>query len=248
MSEFICGDCMAYLPKFADGEFDLAITDPPYGGGFTADAADAFGSKRGRFGGVFDRYFETDAGGGQIRRLLQTSSVRGRAGRGRRSTRRTGVSLTMTYAIGISRPNLRTSRNCSAYRRIKSSGAATTSTCRRRAASSCGARRTSPPRASRWRLSSTHGHRSTATPNASRNPARGRRANRAYTRRRSQLSCTCGCWISSPNRACGYSTRTWAAVHRSSHVSAWASSTLASRSTERITESQASASKRKPRR
>ena len=64
MSEFICGDCMEYLPKFADGEFDLAITDPPYGGGFTADAADSFGSKRGRFGGVFDRYFENDAGGG----------------------------------------------------------------------------------------------------------------------------------------------------------------------------------------
>ena len=33
MSEFICGDCMEYLPKYPDGYFDLAITDPPYGGG-----------------------------------------------------------------------------------------------------------------------------------------------------------------------------------------------------------------------
>ena len=33
MGEFICADCMEYLPTFADGEFDLAITDPPYGGG-----------------------------------------------------------------------------------------------------------------------------------------------------------------------------------------------------------------------
>ena len=33
MSEFIQGDCMEYLPKYPDGYFDLAITDPPYGGG-----------------------------------------------------------------------------------------------------------------------------------------------------------------------------------------------------------------------
>jgi len=33
MSAFICADCMEYLPKYDDGFFDLAITDPPYGGG-----------------------------------------------------------------------------------------------------------------------------------------------------------------------------------------------------------------------
>lgn len=35
MSEFINADCMDYLPKYPDGYFDLAITDPPYGGGLT---------------------------------------------------------------------------------------------------------------------------------------------------------------------------------------------------------------------
>lgn len=66
MSEFINADCMEYLPKYPDGYFDLAICDPPYGGGFTADAADSFDSKRGRFGQRFDKYFEIDAGGGRF--------------------------------------------------------------------------------------------------------------------------------------------------------------------------------------
>ena len=30
---FINADCMEYLPKYPDNYFDLAITDPPYGGG-----------------------------------------------------------------------------------------------------------------------------------------------------------------------------------------------------------------------
>ena len=31
LNSFICGDCMAYMPKFPDKYFDLAIVDPPYG-------------------------------------------------------------------------------------------------------------------------------------------------------------------------------------------------------------------------
>jgi len=31
MKDFILGDCMDYLPDFADNYFDLAIVDPPYG-------------------------------------------------------------------------------------------------------------------------------------------------------------------------------------------------------------------------
>jgi len=31
--QFVKGDCMDYLPGFDDGFFDLAIVDPPYGGG-----------------------------------------------------------------------------------------------------------------------------------------------------------------------------------------------------------------------
>ena len=69
---------MEYLPKYPDSYFDLAICDPPYGGGFTADAADTYGGKRGRFGQRFDRYFEIDAGGADS---MPTPSVKcGRTG------------------------------------------------------------------------------------------------------------------------------------------------------------------------
>lgn len=29
--EFICGDCMNFLPDFPDNYFDVAVVDPPYG-------------------------------------------------------------------------------------------------------------------------------------------------------------------------------------------------------------------------
>ena len=63
MSEFINADCMDYLPNYPDNYFDLAITDPPYGGGVSSDRREAYHSKRGRFGQRFDRYFENDSGG-----------------------------------------------------------------------------------------------------------------------------------------------------------------------------------------
>jgi len=28
--EFICGDCMNFLPDFPDNYFDVAVVDPPY--------------------------------------------------------------------------------------------------------------------------------------------------------------------------------------------------------------------------
>ena len=65
MSEFINADCMEYLPNYPDGYFDLAICDPPYGGGPNPDAM-SLGHKHGRFGQRFDRYFENDAGGGRF--------------------------------------------------------------------------------------------------------------------------------------------------------------------------------------
>ena len=69
MGEYICGDCMSYLPKLSDNEFDLAIVDPPYGGGCSTDASDTFnGAIVGRFGGRFAQYFNNDAGGGFERR------------------------------------------------------------------------------------------------------------------------------------------------------------------------------------
>jgi len=61
MSEFINADCMEYLPKYPDNYFDLAICDPPYGGGSSSDARDTcHGAIVGRFGGRFDKYFTGD--------------------------------------------------------------------------------------------------------------------------------------------------------------------------------------------
>lgn len=74
MSEFINADCMDYLPNYPDNYFDLAITDPPYGGGVSSDARDAYHSKRGRFGQRFDRYFENDSGGGRFDRYTNNQS------------------------------------------------------------------------------------------------------------------------------------------------------------------------------
>lgn len=50
-------DCMEGMKQFPDKYFDLAIVDPPYGGGASADAEETFkGVTVGRFGERFDRY------------------------------------------------------------------------------------------------------------------------------------------------------------------------------------------------
>ena len=61
-------DCMDALPTFPDKFFDLAVVDPPYGGGCSQSvkaererelrggAADFEQRQRSRFGGRFDRY------------------------------------------------------------------------------------------------------------------------------------------------------------------------------------------------
>lgn len=73
MSEYINADCMEYLPSYADGEFDLAIVDPPYGGGATADAEDSFnGAVVGRFGGHFAKF---DLGGVQEIKASRTGGT-----------------------------------------------------------------------------------------------------------------------------------------------------------------------------
>lgn len=52
-------DCMEYMKTLPDKYFDLAVVDPPYGGGAKADANEYFnGSRIGRFGGHFDKYLE----------------------------------------------------------------------------------------------------------------------------------------------------------------------------------------------
>ena len=54
-------DCMEYMKTLPDKYFDLAVVDPPYGGGAKADANESFnGSRIGRFGGHFDKYLKTE--------------------------------------------------------------------------------------------------------------------------------------------------------------------------------------------
>lgn len=55
---FYCADCMYALKEFPDNYFDLAIVDPPYGGG----NSDIGGGKR--FGERFDRYKKVERTGG----------------------------------------------------------------------------------------------------------------------------------------------------------------------------------------
>jgi len=58
-------DCLEAMRKMKDNEFDLAVVDPPYGGGSDADAENTFnGATVGRFGGRFDKYIKAERTGG----------------------------------------------------------------------------------------------------------------------------------------------------------------------------------------
>lgn len=59
------GDCMDYLRSLPDKAFDLAVVDPPYGGGNQQDCTLRNGgvvqsiqakSYERRYGGIFDKY------------------------------------------------------------------------------------------------------------------------------------------------------------------------------------------------
>lgn len=54
-------DCVEGMKEFPDNYFNLAIVDPPYGGGGSdADAQNTFkGALQGRFGGRFSQYVDT---------------------------------------------------------------------------------------------------------------------------------------------------------------------------------------------
>ena len=52
-STYINCDCMQGMKEFPDKYFDLAIVDPPFGGGQSDEWEK---KKRGRFGGRFDKY------------------------------------------------------------------------------------------------------------------------------------------------------------------------------------------------
>ena len=58
-------DCLEAMRKMQDNEFDLAVVDPPYGGGSDADAEKTFNvATVGRFGGRFDKYIKAERTGG----------------------------------------------------------------------------------------------------------------------------------------------------------------------------------------
>ena len=70
-------DCMDGMKEFPDNYFDLAIVDPPYGGGSDANAENTYnGALVGRFGGRFEKYF--NSGGVST---YQEQAVHGRDGR-----------------------------------------------------------------------------------------------------------------------------------------------------------------------
>ena len=84
-------DCLEYMRTLPDKAFDLAIVDPPYGGGGTP-------CRTSPAGGLADSSIAI----GKITRTLQSLSgrLRGRVGRGRRSTSRKGVSLAAIFLTG----------------------------------------------------------------------------------------------------------------------------------------------------
>ena len=96
-------DCVQAMKQYPDGYFDLAVVDPPYGGG-----GQAFRSRDGsRFGGRFDKYKRTE-----------------QAADGRLSSAKKLWPGTTRRARSIL-------MSCFAFPSSRSSGAATTLSCRR---------------------------------------------------------------------------------------------------------------------
>lgn len=136
-------DCMEVMKRYPDKFFDIAIVDPPYGGGaqgMNGTSAKEEGSEDASTSTTSRPAMNTTRG--SLRPLRHNLSRRaGRAGHGRRSTQ--GVSLTMIFATGTSPHQKSTSMSYSASARTKSFGAGTTSIYRRLGASSYGTRRIS---------------------------------------------------------------------------------------------------------
>lgn len=58
-------DCLEAMRKYPDNAFDLAVVDPPYGGGAKEDVSEVFnGAISGRFGGRFEKYIKAERTGG----------------------------------------------------------------------------------------------------------------------------------------------------------------------------------------
>lgn len=68
-------DCLEAMRSMPDKAFDLAVVDPPYGGGAKEDVNEAFsGAISGRFGGRFEKYIKAERTGGTWSRKYQTDT------------------------------------------------------------------------------------------------------------------------------------------------------------------------------
>lgn len=178
---------MEYMRTLPDNAFDLAICDPPYGGGNDCEL-----NGGGRFGGRFDRYKST---------TLSEADLKGTI----TPPKKTGKRRTEYRGTPLRRKN--TSRNCSGYHEIRLYGERTTSICHRQDASLCGVN-SQFQRASQWRWQNTHGLHSKRTQRFTSVCRKAQRKTGVSTRHRSQFRCMLGCSTIMPKTATRYSTRT----------------------------------------
>lgn len=116
-------DCMDALPTFPDKFFDLAIVDPPYGGG-----AENINEPENISGGV---RHGTDRAEDSAESLTAIISAKRTGGRWAKKYQRERPGRRI-YETGISRRRKSISKSLHAFRKIKSYGAETISTFRRR--------------------------------------------------------------------------------------------------------------------
>ena len=200
--ELLNCDCMEYMRTLPDNAFDLAICDPPYGGGNDVEL-NGGGQVRGKirpiqvnhaFGGRFERYNYPPP----------TTEKR------------------RTEYRGTSHHQKITSMSYSGYHEIRLYGERTTSRCPRQDASLCGVN--SPfPRASQWRWQNTHGLHSRRTQRFTSVCRKALRKTSVSTRHRSQFRCMLGCSTTMPKTATRYSTRTLEVVPSVLRATIWVS-------------------------
>lgn len=199
--ELLNCDCMEYMRTLPDNAFDLAICDPPYGGGNDGEL-----NGGGRFGGRFDRYKSTTLSEVGSRGTITPPTTEKRK----------------TEYRGTSHRQKITSRSCSGYHEIRLYGERTTSRCHRQGASWCG--ENSPfPRVSQWRWQNTHGLHSRRTQRFTSVCRKAQRKTGVSTRHRSQFRCMLGCSTIMPRTATRYSTRTLEVVPSVLRATIWVS-------------------------
>lgn len=143
-------DCMDALPTFPDKFFDLAIVDPPYGGG-----AENINEPENISGGVLTGADRAEDSAESLTAIISAKRTGGRWAKKYQRERR-GRRI---YETGISRRRRNISKSLHAFRKIRSFGAETISIYRRRVALLYGGKRTFRRKVSAWHLWSTRGRR-----------------------------------------------------------------------------------------